>query len=164
MIVIIEGIDGVGKTTIAEEIAVRKNFKYIKESYTKSYEEKECRMIDMLTRLTQQKDYIYDRTTLIDDFVYSFLNSNEQSLDKYFDIISAILSKCKIVHLQIDEKIRKKRFEQRGDQYIKNKDIKKIAKNYDDFYCKLNTQINFVQLTGNLNKDVKKVLEVIEND
>ena len=163
MIVIIEGLDGVGKTTLSEQIADKYNFKYIKESYTNNCEVKECRMIDMLTRLTESKNYIYDRTTLIDDFVYSFLNETRSSLLNYFEIIIKILSKCKIIHLELNENIRKERFNKRGDQYVTNNDIKKIDKEYKNFYQNLNN-VQYVSLTGNLEKDIEKVMEVIDYD
>lgn len=161
MIVIIEGLDCCGKTTICDEIANKYNFKYIKESYTNNCEEKECRMINMLTRLTENKNYIYDRTTLIDDFVYSFLNETRSSLLDYFEIIIKILSKCKIIHLELDEQIRKQRFNKRGDQYITDDDIKKIVKQYKQFYQNLNN-VQYIKLSGDLNKDVEQIMEVID--
>ena len=164
MILIVEGLDGCGKTTICEEIAERYGFKYIKESYTDNCEEKENRMINMLTRLTEgPKNYIYDRTTLIDDFVYGFLNERPSTLTKYFDTIITLLSKCKIVHLEIDENIRKERLEKRGDDYITNEDTTKIQTGYDAFYYHLNN-VEHVRLSGNLKEDIKNIMEVIDYD
>lgn len=163
MVVIIEGVDGVGKTTICQQIAANHDIKYIKESYTDDCKEKERRIVSMFERLISDKNYIYDRTTLIDDFVYSFLNKKESTLSDYFDIITALLSRCKIVHLYLDDKIREQRFNERGDQYITNKDIEQIAENYERFYNYLDN-VQFVELTGDLQKDVKKIMEVIIND
>lgn len=114
-----------------------------------------------MERLLDDENYIYDRATLIDDFVYSFLNKERSTLLNYFDIIILLLSKCKIIHLKLDEKIRKQRFDQRGDQYITNNDIKKIAKEYKNFYLNLNNVLYF-NLTDNLEKDVERLMEVIK--
>lgn len=163
MIVIIEGLDGCGKTTICQKITEQYNFEYIKESYTNVYKEKELRVVNMLIRLiNEDKDYIYDRTTLIDDFVYDFLNVTESPLQKYFDIIIQILQKCKIIHLELDEAERQKRFNERGDQYITNKDIEQIDKNYRQFYKNLDN-VQHITLTGDLDEDVKQIMEVIND-
>lgn len=165
MIVIIEGLDGVGKTTICQQICEQYNYQYIKESYTNDYQEKEQRVARMLLRLIDGRDFIYDRTTLIDDFVYEFLNVTESPLTKYYNIITAILSECKIIHLQLDEQTRKQHFEQRGDQYITDKDIEQVRKNYLNFYDHSNlTNVQYVTLTGDLKKDVSNVMEVINEN
>ena len=163
MIIIIEGLDGVGKTTFSKKFSQKYNFKYIKESYTNSCEEKEKRVKLMLERLMDENNYIYDRTTLIDDFVYGFLNESKSSLSNYFDIIVSILSHCKIYNLTIDEKIRKERFEQRGDDYIKNDMIEKIKQQYENFYSKLEKVKNF-ELTLDSEKDIERMMEEIKND
>lgn len=163
MIVIIEGVDGVGKTTLCQQIVEKYNYEYIKESYTDDCKEKEHRITLMLQRLFLKKNYIYDRTTLIDDFVYSFLNQTESTLSEYFDIITNLLDRCQIIHLYLDEKIRSKRLNERGDQYITNDQIEQIAENYERFYNYLDN-VQYVELSGNLEKDVEKVMEVINNE
>ena len=117
----------------------------------------------MLTRLMSGINFIYDRTTLIDDFVYSFLNESESTLSKYFDIIKALLAQCKIVHLIIDEPTRQQRLEQRGDKYITNDMISKIREQYSNFYDKLDKPCFVYQLTNNIDLDVKTVMEEIND-
>lgn len=163
MIVIIEGLDGVGKTTIAKRFSEKYNFQYIKESYTDDHKEKEKRVNDLVQRLQSNENYIYDRTTLIDDFVYSFLNKSESTLLQYKKTIIESLSQCRICHLTIDESVRKQRFEQRGDEFVTNDMMKQIAKNYYDFYSQINNVI-IVYLTGDIEQDVDNLREVIIND
>jgi len=168
MILIIEGLDGTGKTTFAKKFSEIYNFTYIKESYTNNCKEKEKRVHNLIERLEENKNYIYDRTTLIDDFVYSFLNKQESSLKFLKKRIFFLLSQCEIVHLVIDEDIRKKRMQERGDEYITEDDIKKISKNYFDFYQELlsanKKDVKFFQITENTEEDVKILMEVIKND
>jgi len=135
----------------------------VKESYTDDVHEKENRITNMFVRLLSHANFIYDRTTLIDDFVYSFLNKTESTLTEYFDIIQVLLSHCKIIHLTIDEQTRKQRLEQRGDQYITNDMIEQIKNGYDNFYNKLLKPHYLYQLTNNIDLDVKTIMEVIND-
>lgn len=163
MIAIIEGSDCIGKTTLCEAIAKRYNFLYVKESYTDDVKEKEKRVQDLLARLMSNLNFIYDRTTLIDDFVYSFLNKTESTLSQYLTIIQVLLEQCKIIHLTIDDQIQKQRLEQRGDQYITYDDIKAIEDEYESFYNQL-SNVHYVHLSGDLVSDINKIMEVIRND
>lgn len=163
MIVIIEGLDGVGKTTIAKRFAEKYDFEYVKESYTDNCKEKEQRIVRMLDRLLKERDYIYDRTTLIDDFVYSFLNKQRSTLEEYFETIASILQKCKICHLQVqDENILKERLEKRGDQFVGIDDLKQIGFNYREFYCCAGLEVCNVHLTGDIEKDVERIKMLIK--
>lgn len=164
MVVIVEGLDGIGKTTICKELCDQEPmFTYVKESYTPDNKEKENRIQLMLQRILDSKSYLYDRTTLIDDFVYNFLNETESSLSKYTDIIVSLLSHCRIFHLRLDEQIRRQRFEQRGDQYITNDMMDNVAAAYSKFYQQLEN-VEFVDLSGVLSKDVKKLVRRINDD
>ena len=119
----------------------------------------------MLIRiLDKQKDYIYDRATIIDDFVYDFLNDEKHSdLYEYRDIIYSILAHCKVIHLRLDEQTRQKRFDQRGDQYITSDMIRHIKYKYELFYDNV-PNVKYIDLTGDLQKDIDKVMEEIKND
>lgn len=163
MIVIIEGLDGVGKTTLCKQFAEKYDFEYIKESYTDDCKEKENRVMLMLQRLFDGKNYIYDRTTLIDDFVYGFLNKQESTLTKYKDIVLSILSHCHVFHLVLDEETRRKRFEQRGDAYITKEMIAHISAYYGLFYSEL-PNVNFFDLQLDNEKNIKELMEEIENE
>ena len=154
MIVIVEGIDGVGKTTLAKEISKRLNYKYIHESYTDDIIEKEARIVKLLERIISGENYMYDRTTLIDDFVYSFLNQTTSTLINYSEIIIFLLSKCHIFHLELNEKKRLERFNSRGDEYVTNEDMKRVTKNYKEFYSCLKN-VDYIVLHGDLDKDVE---------
>lgn len=162
MIVIIEGTDGVGKTTLCEEIAKRYNYLYVKESYTDDVKEKEKRVQDLLARLMSNLNFIYDRTTLIDDFVYGFLNKTESTLSQYQFIIQVLLNHCQIIHLTIDPKIQKKRLKQRGDEYITYKDINKLEQQYEDFYWQLNN-VEYINLSEDFEDNIRKIMEVIND-
>ncbi|MBR6907717.1 AAA family ATPase [bacterium] len=163
MIVIIEGLDCCGKTTLSKRFAEKYNFEYIKESYTDDNNEKVNRIKLLSERLSDSKNYIYDRTTLIDDFVYDFLNKEKSVLHEYLTTILSLLSKCKIVHLTLDEEIREQRLNERGDKYITNDMIKQINENYFNFYTNI-SNVRSYELTGDIEQDVDQIMEVIKND
>ena len=164
MVIIVEGLDGVGKTTICKELCNQDpGLIYVKESYTSDNVEKENRIKLMLERIMNPGTFLYDRTTLIDDFVYNFLNESDSSLANYLDIILVLLSHCQIFHLHLNEQVRQQRFEQRGDEYITNDMMKDVAKAYQVFYTNLDNVEN-IELSGVLSQDVKKLVRRIKND
>lgn len=61
MIYIIEGIDGSGKTTLAQRIAAQANAELIHMSYPKTEEEKEHMFDEYAKVLNKQKNMIFDR-------------------------------------------------------------------------------------------------------
>lgn len=163
MIVVVEGLDGVGKTTISKLLAETLDCPYIHESYTDDCNEKEQRVLIFKGRLNSKNLFIYDRTTLIDDFVYNFLNQKQSSLIDKKDQILGLLSKCKIFHLEIDENVRRQRFEQRGDDYITDRMIQTIKKQYEEFYSQLDN-VEYVQLELDNKENVKQLVRRIQND
>lgn len=162
MIVIIEGLDGVGKTTICKEICKIKKYVYIKESFTDNIEEKKKRLIKMIERIIDDNIYIYDRASIIDDFIYDFLNDYESYYYSYRDIVNSILNHCKIIHLVLNEEERTKRFIRRGDKYINNEHIDIISSNYRQYYKNQNSIIYLFPLTNDLEKDINKIIKIIE--
>ena len=163
MVIIVEGLDGVGKTTICKELCNQLPLIYIKESYTSDNLEKEKRIRLMLERIMESDTYLYDRTTLIDDFVYNFLNETKSSLSDYLDVILSILSHCRIFHLCLDEQKRQERFDERGDEYVTKDMMENVRQAYLQFYRKL-PNVEMFNLTGVLSRDTKKLVRRINND
>lgn len=160
MIIIIEGLDGVGKTTLTKKLSKKYNLNYIKGTFSDNFDEKKERIISLFGQLFSNENYIYDRSTLIDDFVYSFLNDKESDLEQYFDIIKSILNHCKIFHLILDESKREERFINRGDEYVTNDMISKISENYAKFYKRLNCLVYLFPLSNNLDGDIDKIYKL----
>lgn len=162
MVIIIEGLDGVGKTTISKRFAEKYNYEYIKESYTDDCKEKEKRIIRMLERVMSDKNYIYDRTTLIDDFIYSDLNKQQSTLYNYIDLIDDILCRCKVLYLVTDEVTRKSRFENRGDDYVTDDMIEQLRNNYENFFKQKKFNTILYLLCDDVERDVDGIKEVVE--
>lgn len=165
MIVIIEGLDGVGKSTIMNRLIndTKVPFISIHEGYPG--EEPGIR----LERFRQLKDNLsfnglvcYDRCTCIDDFVYNILNKTTSELTNHLDEIKQVLKKCLIVHLELDKDVHLSRFNSRGDEFIKSSQFDDLNSSYDQFYKDLD--LYRVKLTGDLDRDVKVIEAIIDKE
>lgn len=161
MIIIVEGLDGVGKTTLCKKfIEKHSDFTYIKGTFTDNIEEKIDRIKMLGDYIMSNKNYIFDRSTLIDDFVYCFLNNESASLEDYFPFVRLVLKNCKIFHLIVPEDLRESRFNSRGDEYVSNNQMSMIMENYMKFYQRLNSFICMFPLSDDLNEDVDKIYNI----
>lgn len=161
MILIIEGLDGVGKTTLSKIFAEKYNFEYIHESYIDDPVAKESRYYNFLKRLNSDKNYIYDRITIIDDFVYEFLNIEKSSLHLFEKGIIKALNEVCVIHLELDEEVRKSRFEKRGDEYVTNDMMSLIKTNYEKFYKKISKSVSYLKLTGDKEQDIEQMMKIL---
>ena len=157
MIVIFEGLDGCGKTTLAKLFAEKTGYKYIHESYTDDCEEKEKRLFEFEGKLIREENVIFDRSTLIDDFVYGFLNKKQSSLIEKRQFIISLLKQCKIFHLRLDEELRKERFEKRGDEFVTNDMMNRIRGEYLRFYEYL-PNVEYIDLSNDNEENIDKIL------
>lgn len=161
MIIIIEGLDGVGKTTFCNKFVEEFGWKYVKGSMPRNFDEKIEVLKRLLEQVSSEENYIYDRIPLIDDFVYHFLEGATTDLEDIFPIIKLVLSKCLIIHLTVDEKVRKQRFDSRGDEYVVNEQMPMIMNNYLQFYSKLECPIILYPLSNDLDGDMSKIYKLI---
>lgn len=157
MIVIVEGLDGVGKTTICKLFSEQTGFRYVHESYTDNSDVKEERYYTFLKRLNSDQNYIYDRITIIDDFVYSFLNKTRSTLTVYERGIVKALQQAKIFHFELDEQTRIQRFIERGDEFVTNDMMDQIAENYEQFYKKIPGKVIYFTLSEDNEQNVKQM-------
>lgn len=162
MVLIIEGLDGVGKSTICQLLKEKLDCDIIHEGYPGEIKgERQNRYFRLLKNTYGDGTVIYDRCTCIDDFVYKFLNKQKSEL--YYDkkIIRGLLTspKCVIFHLQLaDKQLHLDRFTQRGDKYITGNLFDRLEKEYKKFYKGL--QVNYIDLNIDNNKNVNKILQI----
>ena len=135
MIIIIEGPDGSGKTTLAEKLSKQTKWPIVHRSQPKTEEEKACMMQSYLEVIKQGKNCIFDRCwysemaygpTMRDESVISYpeMYHLEKALAKHGAIIIYCTDKPDILW---------KRCQRRGEDYIKFKaDFVDICEAYDD--------------------------------
>lgn len=163
MIIIVEGLDGVGKTTFCNKFVDEFDWEYVKGTMPRNFDEKIEVLKKLLEQVASEENYIYDRIPLIDDFVYHFLDGATSDLDEIFPIIKLVLSKCLIIHLTVPENVRKQRFDSRGDEYVLNEQMPMIMDNYLQFYSKLECPIILYPLSDNLDNDIIKINKIVES-
>ena len=166
MIYIFEGVDCTGKSTCFNSLKERyeKDIIFIKESYTPSVQERKDRVHKMNDLLRQNKTVIYDRATLIDDFVYSGVTSNEEPIFKdQMNLIKEIVQKCVVIHFDCDNEVLLERFKERGDEYVQGfETIQKLKKKYKEIYNFLNVKVLKIDTTyRTINKSVKSIENII---
>lgn len=135
MVIILEGLDGIGKSTLCTDIKEKLSIDVIHEGYPgETPGIRLWRMKRLIENIKKDDIVIYDRCTCIDDFVYGHLNDKESELEPLKDVVKNILSKTNIIYLSLeDEKEHKRRFEARGDNFIKWEDLKMLELRYYDF-------------------------------
>lgn len=138
MVLILSGCDCTGKSSVAQLLL--KNFSgaqvhLIKESNTQSSEEKWKRVLSLASRIPSNAWYIYDRATILDDFVYEkLLNHQESMFEPYIKQIAALLQQCNIVYLDAPTGIISQRLVARGDEYITGDQVAAIKKKYEEIF------------------------------
>lgn len=164
MVIIIEGLDGVGKTTTArgfvdklKELYCDRKFYYVHESHSDDNEFKLIRKKTLRRLINSEDMFVYDRITCIDDFVYGFLNKVPSCLKYHKDEILDMLKECVIIHLTLDKEEHQKRFFDRGDEFINWSDMEKIENNYKEFYKDLNN-VNYFELTLDNEKNIDELI------
>ena len=144
MLYILTGVDGAGKSTCFEVLKRYLGNKaiFVKESYTPSVEDRIERIYRALNLAESDKVVIYDRASVIDDFVYEPILQKKPSAyetvatSEDYDILLEVLRKAKIIHFTCDDEVLKERLEERGDEYISFSDVKAIKKGYAEFFSK----------------------------
>ena len=159
MVVVIEGIDGVGKTTLCEALKKVLNNEtfgadilYHKESAPgKSIVERFKRLATYDCCVNDNRIHIYDRATIIDDFVYEPLFNECESCFSISPLcvlcISEMLRRSLIIHLTAPVPLIEERLSQRGDRYVTKSDIHAIRKLYNTFYERMQLRPRYVDST-----------------
>ena len=163
MVVIIEGTDGTGKTTLCELLRTSLKCMVIHEGYPGNDQQKRFeRVMELRSNIyNQDRLVIYDRCTSIDDFVYDFLNKEHSSIYKLKDYIKLMLKDAHIFHLVLEDKEEhKRRLEDRGDNYISWEQIEEIEKSYKKFYRGL--KVNTIKISNNNVENLNRILDYIK--
>lgn len=130
--IILTGVDGVGKTTLAKWISDNYGHEYVKCSVSDGDDKvelaKQC--LDSITRNT-----IFDRFYYPDEIVYSQIFNDDKSKHYNHEMFKEVVQQLKdkgftIVWLVDDIDEIKKRFENRGDEFVKSEQLKLINVRY----------------------------------
>lgn len=130
--IILTGVDGVGKTTLANWISDNYGHEYVKCSVSDGNDKvelaKQC--LDNITHNT-----IFDRFYYPDEIVYSQIFNDDESKHYNHEMFKEVVQQLKdkgftVVWLVDDIDEIKKRFEKRGDDFVKTEQLKLINVRY----------------------------------
>lgn len=174
MIVVFEGLDGAGKTTLCDalktvlnEVIPERAICFIKESNPgDSVAEKLERLKFFDHRLHSDVLFVYDRATIIDDFIYEPVFHEECSIFLQSPLIlswiKGLLQKALVIQVVAPMTTIKRRLKQRGDQYVTVEDLRMIREQYVEYYQRLGVQPVYVE-SNNLKVAVQQCIELISN-
>lgn len=172
MIYILAGNECTGKTTLFDMLKKGAEFRpettFIKESYTDADGAKSIRMLYFLqTLLENNKTVVYDRATILDDMVYSKVIDGRRPL--HYDDCRKILcgkrytGRYKVIYLDTDVEILKKRLAERGDEYIEPEQLVEIKESYEKVLGMLpSASVIRINASGDYYDTYNKVLAAIK--
>lgn len=161
MIVILAGCDCSGKSTCFNKID-KSLGTFIKGVQMERFDTQF--LSDLKQRAESDHLYIYDRSPIIDDFVYKPLfTGNMSDLFWMLDDVKDIIKKCTVLYFTCPQFVLEDRMRRRGDEYVNPKDIETIIKNYAVTFEILGlTPIKIPTDRLNTEQTLKKVMGVIE--
>lgn len=135
MLIILEGPDGAGKTTLAEKIAKSSKYMLLHRSKPKTEEEKQNMMAEYLQVIRSGKNMIFDRCWY-SEMVYGRIMRDDSCIT-YPEMyeLERLLLKCGAILIYCTDKPETlwKRCGDRGEDYIKDyKKFLDICKAYDE--------------------------------
>jgi len=146
MIVVFEGIDGVGKTTLCEGLknVLRDEFLsmhvfYHKESSPGKFVTERLERIKLFEKRLYDKDlHIYDRATVIDDYVYEPVFTHTVSLlttSAFLTLwITEMLQHTLVLHICAPMDVVKARLQVRGDEFVSSEQLNEVYCMYSNAY------------------------------
>lgn len=133
MLIVVEGSDCAGKTTLINALANEMNYSIVKGS---SFEQSQCTQEQLYEKFTEMSKL---ENTILDRYIYS--NEVYASLYDDFAILSdeqrrkienKIKDKALLIYLEADIETLTDRLLERGDEYVKADKLPLIKAKYED--------------------------------
>ena len=171
MIVILEGCDCTGKTTLANELAKRTGYEIVKGSSFEISQLGADGMFEYMMGLLDRDNIIIDRF-YHSNYVYGFLYDYPMlKASQFFELADKTDKRAVVVYLHANERVIANRMVERGDKDINVQDVKNIIKRYNEIIChpilanKMTIQINTtyshdVKLTAAMLSEIIKLQEI----
>jgi len=167
MIIIIEGIDKSGKTTIAKELCKKYNLFYVKNPLPNNYyfgNDKniipfvEFSYLNMILHNTDLDNIVLDRW-FISQFAYSKVYKDKRIDENYFWKLEKILSERNTIGFYIYKNYDRNDFK---DKFVKFDKLNKLHKAYLNYLDKANIRFYTVNSTDqNLKKQIQFIGDTI---
>jgi thymidylate kinase len=163
MLLIVEGLDAVGKSTVAQKLAYKFEYPIIHGSSFELAEKDNDGLFKHFNDLSLANRGVFDRyiwsnltyAQLFRD--YSIITSDQQ-----LEIESKIRNKSKVFYLYAEIEEIKSRLKKRGDEYIDETQIEAIAEKYEEVLATSTLDIVRIDTTGKTSNQVfEEILDEI---
>lgn len=123
MIIIIEGADGAGKTTLANKLAEQTGFPIVHRSNPKSEEEKKQMMAMYIQTIKENKNCIFDRCWYSEMVYGPVMRDKSYISEEQMYVLEDMLNQvgAVIIHCTASKKVLWSRCKKRGEDYIKRR-------------------------------------------
>lgn len=162
-IIILEGCDGAGKSTLAKELQRLSGFEIVQGSSFEISEMGQERMFDYMMGLLDRKNIIIDRYYM-SNFVYGNLYDYPTMSSTQFKLLANKTEKKALtVYVTATEGTLKGRLLSRGDDRVRTERIDSILKKYSEALSDNSTlQSSFLQVDSTLTDVTKSAPMVLE--
>lgn len=135
LFVCFEGVDGVGKSTLAEAIANMYKVNLTHNDKSMSYEEGKKNSFEYIETLRNMPTGIIDRLVHTGEAVYAPIYRGYDGSDYFDELEEKMLDEFNIliVYVHASDDTIERRLKSRGEDYIDLEDISKLKENYDKF-------------------------------
>lgn len=139
MIIIVEGVDGIGKDTMINNLAKLTDMKVVRGSSFEMSKAGVDKMFEESRRLLLEEKNIILNRSFYSNAVYGPMYNYPTMSDEQFDELNRIVEEvgC-IYYLTADTDIVVDRINKRGDKHIGEKDIKNIQAGYKHMWNRFN--------------------------
>lgn len=129
--IILEGTDCCYKSTIADKLSKELGYPVIKGSSFELAKSGNEKLFEHFNKLADEDNVIIDRY-IYSNLVYAkkFKDYSILTEEQQRTIEEKIRDKAKVIYLHADPKVIKQRLLERGDEYIKDRDIEPVLKLY----------------------------------
>lgn len=158
---VFEGLDGTGKTTLAELVAKITKTNYTHNDKCSSYEDGKSKSYNYITTLKNSNEMVIDRLVHTGEAIYAPIYRGYDGSDYFEDLEQKMLEEFNIIIIYIyaDREIVKQRLASRGEDYVNIDDYEKLEKNYLEYFK--NTNIPFITYDNSKNGALDNAIEVI---
>lgn len=129
-IILLEGVDGAGKSTMAKLLQKLTGYEIVSGSNFELAEKGADYMFDFLRDLSNRQNIIVDRSWL-SNYIYARLYNKNSMTDEQFEELTRLFDEKSImIVLTASLDVLVERINTRGDEYIKTDEIQPILENY----------------------------------
>lgn len=135
-IIVFEGLDGTGKTSLAKAFAKKFGAEYVHNDKSYNYDEGKLNSYKYIEKLKESNDsLVVDRLVHTGEAIYAPVYRGYTGIDYFSDLEKKMKKEFEIiiVYVTAQEDIVKERLSSRGEDYIKQEDMRMLNILYENY-------------------------------